>query len=113
MRTHLLDRWCGEICASDDITQIVILGAGLDTRADRLNWLSDGISVFEIDRSDVAELKAAGLGVDDQRLRGISADLTTLSWAEQLRSAGFDSSVPTLFITEGLSCTSRMTMRER
>ncbi|MBJ7287548.1 SAM-dependent methyltransferase [Williamsia sp.] len=103
VRTHYLDAWCSQLLSPNAIRQVVILGAGLDTRAIRLNWLDDGLSVFEIDRSDVTELKAQVLGIDpDARWRGLATDLATESWSAELHGAGFDPTAPTLFIAEGL-----------
>lgn len=102
VRTRFLDDRCRRLLSETDVNQVVILGAGLDTRAVRLNWLEDGVTVFEIDRSDVAELKAKGLGIDSPGWRGLAADLTSPSWTDELLAAGFDPARPALFIAEGL-----------
>ncbi|MBT0568632.1 SAM-dependent methyltransferase [Williamsia sp. CHRR-6] len=103
VRTHYLDSWCDRLLGERAIRQVVILGAGLDTRAIRLGWLEAGVSVFEIDRSDVSELKAEGLGIGpDKNWHGIAADLTSDSWGNGLVAAGFDTSEPAVFIAEGL-----------
>lgn len=103
VRTHYLDSWCKRLLTEGSIRQVVILGAGLDTRVLRLGWLDDGVSVFEIDRSDVADLKAKGLGIGpDENWHGIAADLTSESWGETLIATGFDVTAPTIFIAEGL-----------
>lgn len=103
VRTHYLDDWCARLLSDQSIKQVVILGAGLDTRAIRLGWVESGVSVYEIDRSDVTELKAHTLGIDtNARWHGVAVDLTSDRWSETLVSAGFDASKPTLFIAEGL-----------
>lgn len=103
VRTHYLDSWCERLIAEKSIRQVVILGAGLDTRAIRLGWLESGVAVFEVDRSDVTALKAEGLGIGpDKNWHGIAADLTSDPWVESLASAGFDSTAPAIFIAEGL-----------
>lgn len=103
VRTHYLDSWCARLLANKAIRQVVILGAGLDTRALRLGWLDNGVSVFEIDRADMADLKATGLGIGpDKNWHGIAADLTSDAWTEALTAAGFDTTAPTIFISEGL-----------
>nr|WP_181715705.1 class I SAM-dependent methyltransferase [Cryobacterium sp.]QJS06147.1 methyltransferase [Cryobacterium sp.] len=103
VRTHYLDDWCGRLLANQSIKQVVILGAGLDTRAIRLGWLANGVSVYEVDRSDVTELKAHTLGIGTKASwHGVAADLTSNGWSETLISAGFDASKPAVFIAEGL-----------
>ena len=103
VRTHYLDQWCERVVGGEGARQVVILGAGLDTRALRMGWLTHDVSVFELDRSDVAELKAQNLAVEaDQQWRGIACDLTSDNWAEQLAESGFTASEPAVFIAEGL-----------
>ncbi|MEH3154103.1 MAG: SAM-dependent methyltransferase [Gordonia paraffinivorans] len=101
-RTHYLDVWCDRLLG-DTVTQVVLLGAGLDTRALRLGWLDSGLSIFEIDRSDVTRLKSQVLSRSgDDHWHGIVADLGASTWTNQLTAAGFDASAPALFVAEGL-----------
>lgn len=101
-RTHYLDAWCARILAGS-ITQVVILGAGLDTRALRLGWLDAGISVYEIDRSDVIGLKEEALDRSgNDRWHGIVADLSAETWTDALTADGFDPTAPAVFVAEGL-----------
>lgn len=87
--------------------QVVLLGAGLDTRAYRLPW-PPGCTVFEIDHEDVLAFKQHVLdGVDtpDAQPRAarvtVAADLR-LDWIPALRTAGFDAAYPTAWLAEGL-----------
>lgn len=86
------------------IRQAVILASGLDTRAYRLNW-PDGTKVFEIDQPAVIEFKTRVLA---DAGAAPAADRSTVSidlrddWPAALRDAGFDPSVPTAWIAEGL-----------
>jgi methyltransferase (TIGR00027 family) len=86
------------------IRQVVILAAGLDTRAYRLDWPA-GTVVFEIDQPSVIEFKTTVLTdlgaapAADRRTVGI--DLRD-DWATALRAAGFDATAPTAWIAEGL-----------
>ncbi|MGJ0119950.1 class I SAM-dependent methyltransferase [Williamsia sp. MIQD14] len=103
VRTHFLDCRCRELLADGSVRQVVLLGAGLDTRAVRLSWLDAGIAVYEIDRSDVVALKVQELGLGPHSpWRGVATDLTGPSWVEDLVSTGFDVNAPTVFIAEGL-----------
>ncbi len=77
--------------------QVVLLGAGLDTRAYRLG-LPGGVRVFELDRAPVLEAKAA---VVSGRTVPVPADLAG-DWAGALDAAGYDPAVPVLWLAEGL-----------
>jgi O-methyltransferase involved in polyketide biosynthesis/nucleoside-diphosphate-sugar epimerase len=84
--------------------QIVILGAGMDTRALRLEELSH-IPVFEIDLPLVVNTKNK-LMKQHQISRGnyaqIEANLEDTEWPQLLKNAGFQYSVPTIWLAEGL-----------
>jgi methyltransferase (TIGR00027 family) len=86
------------------IRQAVILASGLDTRAYRLDWPA-GTAVYEIDQPEVIEFKTrtlTGLGAEPAaERRTVAIDLRE-DWPAALRTAGFDPSVPTAWIAEGL-----------
>lgn len=86
------------------VRQVVILAAGLDTRAYRLAWPS-GTRVFELDQPRVLEFKNAVLRGRDAEptcdRRPVPVDLRE-DWATPLREAGFDPAVPTAWLAEGL-----------
>ncbi|KDN24136.1 SAM-dependent methyltransferase [Amycolatopsis rifamycinica] len=92
---HLLGSGCG---------QVVLLAAGLDTRAFRLPW-PDGTRLFELDLPEVLAFKdqvLAGRGAEPACARVVvPADLRE-DWATALRGAGFDPAVPTAWLAEGL-----------
>ncbi|QFZ20011.1 SAM-dependent methyltransferase [Saccharothrix syringae] len=81
--------------------QVVLLGAGLDTRAFRLAW-PDGAVVFELDQPAVLEFKASVLTAPPRCTRvPVGVDLAR-DWAAALLAAGFDRSAPTAWLAEGL-----------
>lgn len=84
--------------------QAVILASGLDARAFRLNW-QEGLTLFEIDQPLVLEYKDKtldGLGAEPTCDRhSVAIDLRD-DWATALKNAGFDTSVPTAWLAEGL-----------
>jgi methyltransferase (TIGR00027 family) len=86
------------------IRQAVILASGLDARAYRLSWPA-GTVVFEIDQPEVIAFKSetlAGLGAEPTAdRRTVAVDLRD-DWLGALRAAGFDESLPTAWIAEGL-----------
>jgi methyltransferase (TIGR00027 family) len=90
--------------AGTGCTQVVLLAAGLDTRAFRLPW-PERTQVFELDLPEVLAFKErvlTGRAARPACARTVAAvDLRT-DWTGRLRSAGFDSSVPTVWLAEGL-----------
>ncbi len=84
--------------------QVVLLGAGLDTRAFRLP-LPEGLRLFELDGAEVfaeKERVLARLGARPRcRRRLVPVDLAG-SWAAEILAAGFDLAVPTAWLAEGL-----------
>ncbi|MFD4785061.1 class I SAM-dependent methyltransferase [Rhodococcus qingshengii] len=101
VRTHYLDLWCGPATESG-VQQIVVLGAGLDTRALRLGWLDQGIEVWELDRADVVEFKTSALAVESEHWHAVTADLRDDGWFDRLTATGFDPERPALWICEGV-----------
>ena len=103
VRTHFFDAYFADAVAAG-IRQVVILAAGLDSRAYRLDWPA-GTAVYEIDLPKVLEYKAetlAGHGatpIADRR--PVPVDLRH-DWPQALRDAGFDASLPTAWLAEGL-----------
>lgn len=89
---------------SEGIRQAVIVAAGLDSRAYRLDWPS-GTTVFEVDQPKVLEFKARVLA--EQAIKPaahrmeVAADLRE-DWPIALRDTGFDSDKPTAWSLEGL-----------
>jgi methyltransferase (TIGR00027 family) len=86
------------------VRQVVILAAGLDARAWRLPW-PDGTAVYELDQAKVLEFKSTTLrnrGADPtSRLVSVAVDLRQ-DWPTALQEAGFDPSIPTVWLAEGL-----------
>ncbi|MGW9497911.1 class I SAM-dependent methyltransferase [Streptomyces prasinus] len=84
--------------------QVVLLGAGLDARAFRLDWPA-GCVIFEIDREGVLAFKhdvLSGLSATPKAARvPIPVDLRG-DWVGALADAGFDATAPTAWLAEGL-----------
>jgi methyltransferase (TIGR00027 family) len=102
-RTHYFDAYFAAAAAAG-IRQHVILAAGLDSRAYRLDWPS-GTTVYEIDQPKVLEYKAATLAANGAQpvadRREVPADLR-FDWPATLRSKGFDPAQRTAWLAEGL-----------
>ncbi|MCV7288371.1 MULTISPECIES: class I SAM-dependent methyltransferase [Mycolicibacterium] len=103
VRTRFFDDFFSAAGAAG-IRQAVILASGLDSRAYRLAWPA-GTVVYEIDQPQVIEAKSAtmaGIGAaPSAERRAVAVDLRD-DWPAALRAAGFDPSVPTAWIAEGL-----------
>jgi methyltransferase (TIGR00027 family) len=97
-------RWFDDLIVSEAARarQVVLLGAGLDTRAFRLD-LPAGLDWYEIDRHEVLTVKDSVLAARAPRCRRhvIAADVGE-DWSSVLRGAGFDDQARTLWIAEGL-----------
>ncbi|AEW97965.1 MULTISPECIES: SAM-dependent methyltransferase [Streptomycetaceae] len=81
--------------------QVVLLGAGLDARAFRLEW-PDGVRVFEVDDASVFALKERVLGgrrPPRAERTVVEADLAA-DWGPALIAAGFDPARPTAWLCE-------------
>ena len=94
--------------AGHGLSQYVILGAGLDSFAQRMPEIASRLRVFEIDqpgpqawkRQRLVEL---GFGVPDW-LRFVPVDFEAgEAWRDQLVTAGFDSSKPAIVVSTGVS----------
>ena len=103
VRTHFFDRYFADAVAAG-IRQVVILAAGLDSRAYRLEWPA-GTTVYEIDQPQVVEYKTATLAsagaAPKATRRAVPIDLRE-DWPAALAGAGFDRAQPTAWLAEGL-----------
>lgn len=104
VRTHWLDAGIIE-AVSAGCRQVVLLAAGLDTRAVRLD-VAAGTRFFEIDFEKVLEFKRTvleGGGVPPRHeCFGVAADLTAGDWSDRLIAAGFDPGQATVWVAEGI-----------
>jgi methyltransferase (TIGR00027 family) len=102
-RTHFFDAYFAAAAAAG-IRQHVILAAGLDSRAYRLDWPA-GTVVYEVDLPKVLEYKSATLAAHGAQptaiRREVRADLRQ-DWPKLLRDTGFDPSQKTAWLAEGL-----------
>ncbi|MFD9597106.1 class I SAM-dependent methyltransferase [Kitasatospora sp. NPDC059973] len=103
LRTRVLDDFLLRSVRAD-ARQVVLLGAGLDARAFRLDW-PPGCVVFEIDRPGVLAFKHRvldGLSAVPRAARvPVPADLRA-DWVGALTGAGFDPAAPSVWLAEGL-----------
>jgi methyltransferase (TIGR00027 family) len=86
--------------------QVVILGAGLDTRAWRLAALTDNaVRVFELDHPTTSRQKQIAIHSASlaRRPRFVDIDFTTQDFPSELARAGWDRNRRALFVWEGVS----------
>jgi len=94
--------------AGRGVDQYVILGAGLDSFAQRRPELAAGLKVFEVDQPGPQEWKRRrlielGFGVPDG-LRFAPVDFEAGgSWRDGLAAAGFDAGKPAIVVSTGVS----------
>lgn len=89
------------------VNQYIILGAGLDTFAQRRPDIASKLQIFEIDQPDTIAWKQQrltdlGFGVP-QYLHFVPVDFEISSWWEQLLKVGFDINKPAVIACTGVS----------
>ncbi|QKW24535.1 SAM-dependent methyltransferase [Kitasatospora sp. NA04385] len=103
LRTRVLDNHLLD-AASAGVRQVVLLGAGLDSRAHRLPWPT-GTTVWELDRPEVLGFKQRVLddigAVPLAGRRTVPVDLRA-DWTGALTAAGLDPARPVAWLAEGL-----------
>lgn len=103
VRTLFFDTFFTNAVAAG-IRQVVILAAGLDSRAYRLQW-PEGTVVYEIDQPKVLQYKAEVLAANDveptAERHPVPIDLRA-DWPAALKAAGFNPDQPTAWLAEGL-----------
>ena len=103
-RTRFIDDLI-EKSAKEGVEQYVILGAGYDSRAHRLE-LPSSLRIFEVDQPEVQARKRSKLPKElpnSENVTYVNVDFTHQSLTEQLMDAGFDQSKSTVFTLEGVS----------
>jgi len=116
LRTKFIDVWIEErITEKKGISQVVFLGAGMDTRAFRLNCfkeMAERVTVFEVDMQHVLEYKNRVLELESAipHCKRICVGVNMVQkkeaegviWGRELEKAGFDRNKKSLWILEGL-----------
>jgi methyltransferase (TIGR00027 family) len=103
LRTRFFDDFLLKMADQEHLHQVVLLAAGLDTRAYRLGW-PKGTRFFELDQASVLDhkehvLAVAGVSSACDR-RSIQIDLTA-PWKGAFQASAFDPAQPSLWLLEG------------
>jgi methyltransferase (TIGR00027 family) len=101
VRTRYLDDAIRQECA-DGLEQLVILGAGFDSRAQRLPEL-ERVRVFEIDHPATQASKREAMRGALGRVTCVPLDLLRGGVEEALAGSGFAPGPRTLFLWEGVT----------
>jgi len=105
-RTAYFDRLFVD-ALDNEIRQIVLLGAGYDTRAYRFNQSNRGTKIFELDITPTQDrkkkcLKKARIDIP-QHVRFVPINFKEESLKDVLEKAGYEDQAKTLFLWEGVS----------
>ena len=105
VRTRFFDDFLLHASQRTGARQLIILAAGMDARAFRMEWLP-GTRLYELDRPEVlatkdAVIARAGAHPTCER-RAIEADLERPSWSAALLDAGYEVREPSVWLAEGL-----------
>ena len=85
--------------------QLVILGAGLDTRA-YSDFKSRGVAIYEVDEAANQAHKRAALdaaGIESDHVRFVVADFEQSDWIRSLLESDYNRDVKTIFLWEGVT----------
>ena len=104
VRTRFFDDFLVGASRSIGIRQVVLVAAGMDARAFRLDW-SAGTRLYELDRPEVLSAKDAvedhpGIQPSCER-HTVGVDLEQ-PWAQALLDAGYEVQEPSVWLIEGL-----------
>jgi methyltransferase (TIGR00027 family) len=94
-------------CLANGVQQVVILGAGYDSRAYRFEEFKRGVKVFEVDHPATQQAKLKRLekifGVVPSYVMYVPIDFNTQTLEQRLRECGYDDRAKTLFIWQGVT----------
>jgi methyltransferase (TIGR00027 family) len=106
-RTRFIDDRLQAAVANQHIEQLVILGAGFDTRAYRFVELLQDVRVFEVDHPDTQQVKIArvreAVGEPPLNLTYAPIDFRHQTLSDAMNQAGYRRDCKTFFIWEGVT----------
>ncbi len=102
VRTRLIDDWA-RTAVQNGVRQVVIMGAGFDCRALRLDELKLS-SVFELERREMLSLKSRFLAdTTASHVRRVPIDFLNETPEDCLVASGYSPTVKSLFVLEGVT----------
>ena len=104
VRTRYFDDFLLAAAREEGFRQVVLVAAGMDSRAFRLDW-PEAVHLYELDQPELFAVKEALLAeaeaVSKVQRKTVPVNLED-SWIAPLLEAGFDPQTPTLWLVEGL-----------
>ncbi|MFG1808506.1 SAM-dependent methyltransferase [Streptomyces sp. NPDC049040] len=103
IRTRFFDGFLRTAAQEPGMNQIVVAGAGVDSRPYRMRW-PDTVRYFEVDQPAVLDYKRERLAAVAPAAdhRPVPVDLTSPSWPDALADAGYRADQPSAWLLEGL-----------
>lgn len=115
VRTRKIDDEIFSALSNSNIKQVVVLGAGLDSRPWRLNMQSycnndmkkhlSEVHWYEVDFPEIFNFKLDTLAQHDAKTcciyHNVIADLSLTGWVDILKQSGYDSLQPSFWLLEG------------
>jgi methyltransferase (TIGR00027 family) len=105
-RTRYIDEYVAQRI-DDGIAQLVVMGAGYDSRAYRFDKLKGRVKVFEVDFPATQRVKKAKVkrifGSLPDHVVYVPVDFDEITLGDGLFAGGFDKTAKTLFIWEGVT----------
>ena len=105
-RTRYIDEYVNK-CINEGLQQLIILGAGYDTRAYRIERLKGNVTVFEVDHPATQKRKIEKvkkmLDPLPSNVVYVPIDFNKESLAQRLFQSGYDKDKKSLFIWEGVT----------
>ncbi len=106
VRTRVMDEFVLNALNSG-VRQLVILGAGYDSRAYRLVTPDQGVTVFEVDRPAMQDIKRnkikEALGPAPEHVVFVPLDFQEANIVKDLSDKGFQLGIATAYLWEGVS----------
>ncbi len=112
-RSDFFDRSLAEATDPDGerpVRQVVVLGAGWDTRLYGSlvdgGVMGDGVRFFEVDMPPTSETKRPALaraGIPSDHVTFVETDFNQKSWFQAVTEQGFDPTLPTFILWEGVT----------
>ncbi len=94
-------------CLANGVQQVVILGAGYDSRAYRFDEFKRGVKVFEVDHPATQQAKMKRLlkvfGTIPSHVTYVPIDFNTQTLEQRLPACGYAEGAKTLFIWQGVT----------
>lgn len=109
IRTKYFDNSLEKWIKNNPNSQVVLLGAGFDTRPLRFDHLSDNIDYYEVDLKAMLEYKQNIISRESlsnksrKNINYVPTNFQTDSVFENLITQGFDKNKPTYFLCEGIT----------